>query len=325
VLDGLTEKKHCQAREPEIHKFWQECRVLGKDMLLFAVVGLLLSCKDSGAPIEPPLPPNPGKILFTSFRGTTEQLYTINPDASDLRQITSNDYWHFEGRWSPDGKRIVCRTQQVPGIDRDSMVVLTLDDTTRMYLGFGKKLVWDPDGTQVFFIVYPYGSSQWVVDINTRVRRVFSDSITINAISPDRRTAHILWWNFILPNQRMKFVDYPSLTNERELGPPGAGGASWSQNGEEIAFGYRADSTKIGGDIFIMKKDGTNIRRVTYQQPLFSIGDIHWSPDGSKLVFIADRLSGETPRSYLYMVNVDGTDFHRVLDDPTVYPCDWSK
>ncbi len=237
--------------------------------------------------------------------------------------MTSNDYWHFEGRWSPDGEKIVCRTQPGPGLDIDKMVVLTLGDTTRKYLGSGKKIVWDPDGVHIFYILYPLGMSQFVVDVNTGVRRVFSHSVLINAISPDRTAAHILSLDSL--DQRMKFVDYPSLTNERELGPPGAGGASWSQNGEEIAFGYRADSTKVGNDIFVMKKDGTNIRRITYQQPLVSIGDIHWSPYGSKLVFVANRLSGETPRSYLYMVNVDGTDFHRVLDDPTVYPCDWSK
>lgn len=49
-----------------------------------------------------------------------------------------------------------------------------------------------------------------------------------------------------------------------------------------------------------------------------------WSPDGKKIIFLAISLD-ETEKSYLYSVNKDGTDLHKVIDDDSVTSCDWSK
>ncbi|MGE5798095.1 MAG: TolB family protein [Ignavibacteria bacterium] len=38
------------------------------------------------------------KILFTSSRSGKEQLYTMNPDGTNIKQITSGQYWHNNGR-----------------------------------------------------------------------------------------------------------------------------------------------------------------------------------------------------------------------------------
>ena len=47
---------------------------------------------------DPPELNTNNKILFTSSRSGKEQLFMMNPDGSDIKQITFGEYSHNNGR-----------------------------------------------------------------------------------------------------------------------------------------------------------------------------------------------------------------------------------
>ena len=77
--------------------------------LLLLVLTALTSC-DTTEPTDEINYHN--KILFTSNRSGRAQLYMINPDGTNIKQITSGQYSHSGGIWSPDAKQIVASTDE---------------------------------------------------------------------------------------------------------------------------------------------------------------------------------------------------------------------
>jgi hypothetical protein len=60
-------------------------------------------------PIEPEFSPDGTKIVFAAFppEGWPEQIFTVNTDGSELKQLTNSELWAAEPHWSTDGSKIV--------------------------------------------------------------------------------------------------------------------------------------------------------------------------------------------------------------------------
>jgi TolB protein len=268
------------------------------------------------------------KILFTSKRSGQNQLYMINLDGTGMRQITSGEYWHRNGRWSPDASKIVCSTEEGSSTAGNTMVVINSDGSDRTLLGYGNQMCWDPGGTK---ILYTYGPLEvamymdlYIIDIDGRNRMILSEEfVGGQTVSPDG-TRIALPFNQELVTG-IVLLDYPSIDNPMyiHIGPPGAYDLQWSPNGDEIAFSKRELSSSPN-EIFTVNSDGSNIRQITtnnsgmlYKFPCFS-------PGGMKIIFLAIAIDG-SDKSYLYMVNTDGTNLHKIIDDDSITSCDWSK
>ena len=99
---------------------------------------------------------------------------------------------------------------------------------------------------------------------------------------------------------------------------------AWSPDGTKIAFRSTKDSAN--GDIYYMDADGTNVVRVTNDQP--ATGNNHypdWSPDGTELVF-ESRTDGSA-NGDIYAIKIGGTGLRRLTTntyfwdtDPTFSP-----
>jgi TolB protein len=93
-------------------------------------------------------------------------------------------------------------------------------------------------------------------------------------------------------------------------------GAAWSPDGRRIAF-----SRSYGGGeaLFVMRADGTGVRRVT--TPVTTPDGVPsadaapaWSPDGARLAFASDRAGGEPD---IWRIDVDGTDLTQLTRTPS--------
>lgn len=108
----------------------------------------------------PQLSPDNSFVVFTvgtvdmAANKVVNQIFTVRPDGSDIKQITSGATSSSAPRWSPDGKRIAyvtggqIWTMQADGDDRKQV--------TRTSTGASGP-VWSPDGKWIAFVsdVYP--------------------------------------------------------------------------------------------------------------------------------------------------------------------------
>jgi TolB protein len=261
------------------------------------------------------------KILFTSNRSGKSQLYMMNPDGTDIQQLTSGEYSYSAGRWSPDVSKIVCNTNENLTTAGMEMVVMNADGTNRSLLGVGSQMAWSPDGKKIAFMLLP---SSELGDLTTYIYRVNIDG-----------------------------TDSFQLTNNKSVWD---GTPSWSPDGKKIAFASSRDYSSPGtfSEIYLMNADGSNQQRLTHTDSLTNTnptwspdgnrialscnglialmnsdgsdmkvldslstgGLISWSPDGTRLAFGAGKI---------FTTKIDGSDIKNILTDSSVWGVDWSE
>ncbi|MFC4242972.1 biopolymer transporter Tol [Gryllotalpicola reticulitermitis] len=111
------------------------------------------------------------RILFNSERGSSEaghaQLFSMNTDGSDIRQLTTDERVNWFPHQSPDGSEIAyvsfpSGTLGHPAdVDDVQIRVLAADgsirELARLFGGQGTMNVpsWSPDGTEIAYVDYP--------------------------------------------------------------------------------------------------------------------------------------------------------------------------
>jgi tol-pal system beta propeller repeat protein TolB len=173
--------------------------------------------------------PNGQKIAFTSHLSGNYEVYVMNTDGSDLKQLTFIGATTYGSAWSPDGKHIAFTSTQS---GTEEVYVMSADGSNTKRLSwtsyfeksqpkaYNKNPVWSPDGQYIAFASARSGEQEIFL---------------MNADGSDPKQ--------ITDSEGMK--DFPS----------------WSPNGKHIAF--------VQGSIFVVDTSGANLRQLTTNTTFF--------------------------------------------------------
>jgi len=136
---------------------------------------------------------------------------------------------------------------------------------------------------------------------------------TVNGASssPRPRNGKISFWSDRMAGRAQVYLMNADGTQQRRITNLfSAKRGAFSRDGKRIAFDGRAYKTLFDFDIFVANSDGTHRSRVT-RGPERDVMPA-WSPDGKALVFA--RYATENAMPELWVVGVDGSDAHKILD-----------
>lgn len=245
--------------------------------------------------------PDGNSIAFFSDRGGNPDIYIMEPDGSQVEQLTRDTFASLyftkspddrNPSWSPDGNQIAFESGRnnlkVTYVDHDIYVMSADGSSVQRLTNDGADETrprWSPDGNSIVYVKKDYLSAQGLVENSA--------------------------WDIYVMNvdgtQQMQLTH--DLANELE--------PSWSPDGTRVAF--ISDRNGQNFDIYVMNADGSNVMQLT-DDSANEFGPV-WSPDGTQIVFSSDR-NGNVQ---LFMISIDGSNLVQLTKDTSnsAY-ADWS-
>ena len=229
------------------------------------------------------------RIVFSSDRDGDFEIYSMYPDGSDLKRLTSNSGYDDLPAWSPNGKKIafVSDRHGSPEIyamnaDGSRPRRLTEDNGPDNVLP-----AWSPDGNKIAFSSDRDGNREIHVmdaDGSNRINLTNDPGYDSSpAWSPDGQ--NILFNSRRDGNLEIYLMDSAGAKQVRlTRNATSDEFPAWSPDGSQIAFSSSRTGRRA---VYVMDADGTN--------PVQLTGDAFrdywpsWSPDGTRITFTSDR------------------------------------
>ena len=267
---------------------------------------------------------NQFRIVFYSDRDGDSDIYTMDTDGGDIRQLTNDPGRDYEAKASPDGSLLVFSSQR-GGSDKGLLYVMNVDGSNVRALtkDVAGDVVndeypdWSPDGRRVVFqhvTKLNEGSLEsdlWLVDSDggneSQLTNSPGDWDSTPSFSADGQSVLFesnrnggdfeLYWLRLNDMQLTRLTDSKGIETEAKESP----------DGQHIAFASQRDGDF---DVYLMNSDGSDPRPLTVNDAADRCPQ--WSPDGKRISFISDR-DGNLE---IYVMNADGSDQRRLTNSP---------
>jgi len=239
-----------------------------------------------------------GRIAFDNH----EDVWTIDADGTNVIRLTDSPGPDFDPSWSPDGTRIAFRSERSGDPE---IWMMDADGSDQHRLAAGLSPAWSPDGSKIAYsspgtILCPPGRGLECTGLAIMNADGSGQHRVPNTVggeyptwSPDGKR---IAFNSNMTGEHVMYIVDPDGSNLVDLSAVGEGWqVDWSPDGSSIIFASGRDQATDGyDDIYVMRPDGSNIRRLTNLKAYTPA----WSPDGEHVVFSAPGL---------FVMNPDGT------------------
>ncbi len=248
------------------------------------------------------------KIAYVSEQGSARELFVMDYDGYDPRQLTADGFLNLMPRWSPDRRFLVFTAYRDRNTqDIDMIELATGKRWTLVSLG-GLNITpaLSPDGNFLAFASSHEGNSE-LYRLDTRTKAL--QRLTVNAsgdLSPSwSPSGRELAFTSDRGGGPQIFLMSGDGSNVRRLTFEGDYNAApaWSPRGNWIAYVCR---TKREYKLCLITPDGQ--KRVQLTTGPGVDDSPSWSPDGRHIVFS----STADGKSQIYMINADGKDLERI-------------
>ncbi len=236
--------------------------------------------------------PDGRQLAFASNRSGNANfnIFVMNADGSNIRSVVEDSGGDFASSWSPDGQKILYQAWRSEETFWDIYVV-NIDgsgERVLIHTDMEEQLpVWSPDGSQV---AYQAGHRGRGIDIYV----ANADGTGATRLTDGSGALHAA--------------------------------PAWSPDGTQIAFeSNRHQGPSMGGrtplaqyEIYVIDRDGSNMRRLTFSQPLEAVRFPTWSPDGKQVAFEFHNFATDLIQGFstIMVMHVDGSHAYAIPDIP---------
>jgi Tol biopolymer transport system component len=267
-----------------------------------------------------------GRLLYQGIVGEHEQLFTVKPDGSDVRQLTDfPDSGAWDAAWSPDSTKIAFVRRWGPNKGR--IYTMNADGSGQRELDrlLHGTPAWLPDGKHLLVlrklrwtIVTPSGGTPRFAGMpgSGDSPCVFADGkhVAFQASfgRTDGKEAIIVAEIDGGPRKVRRITPWQRMADKIDCSP----------DGTNIVFSAPQFGPPRSSNVYVVNADGSGLRQLTRSSGgKVNNGANSWSPDGRKISFISNR-DGEYG---VYTMNADGSGVRKLTKEPGSHLSAWGS
>lgn len=228
----------------------------------------------------PPKPSYEHGYVWPLYKGF--DVFTVKPDGTDLKRLTTTPGYDAEAVYSPDGKRILFTSARDGDLE---LYTMNPDGSNQVRLthevGYDGGGFFSPDNKRIVFRANHPSTPEAVADYKS-----------------------LLAEGLIRPSALEIFVMNVDGSEKRQVTRNGAANFCpyFHPNGRQIIFVSNMDDPKKRNfDIYLINIDGTGLERVTFNQSFD--GFPMFNKDGTKLVFASNRNDSKPGETNIFIAD----------------------
>jgi TolB protein len=268
------------------------------------------------------------QIAFVSNRSGNKEIWAMDYDGENQRQLTQLHTIALTPRWSPDATRIAFTCYAQPGASSVLTAQICIQSLLTNHLiswprfrGTNSSPAWSPDGSQLMFMSSMYGNPELVVTdaAGARPKRITFSSGASTSPSWNPKTGQQVAFVSDRGGIPQLYVMNSDGSSQTKVDLPDMGyviDPAWSPNGQLLAFSWRRPNGNY--DLYVMEIATRQLVELTRdvgrnERP-------SWAPDGRHLIFESTR----TGTRQIWSMLADGTGARQLTKQGQNESPNWS-